>query len=90
MGNFLSYLHAAKTNQFQVNYPYYGLFGTANVTLVNSEEEPLYECKLMNGAVLLLKKITNSKRWIDAGLNSGTPLAQVIGTYIDDYMMEQK
>lgn len=90
MGTFLPYLQAESKNQFQVNYPYLGLFGTADVKLVQTEGEPLFECKLMNGAVLLLKKIASSKRWIDAKLDRKTPLAEVIGMYIDDFIEEPK
>jgi hypothetical protein len=86
MGTVLSYLQTG--NQFKVNYPHYGLFGTADVKLLRSENESLFECKLMNGAVLWLKKMGNSKRWIDAQLNRETSLASVIGMYIDDIIKE--
>jgi hypothetical protein len=90
MGNFLSYLQASNSDQFQVNYPYYGLFGTANVRLLSTDGDQLFECKLMNGAVVMLKKITNSKLWIDAQANDRTPLAEVIGMYIDDFIRDAK
>lgn len=88
MGTFLSYLQTGTQNQFTINYPHYGLFGTANVKLLQEEGERLFECKLMNGAILWLKKIANSKRWVDAQLNQETSLASVIGMYIDDVLRE--
>ena len=89
MGTFLSYLQTGNQNQFKVSYPHYGLFGTADVKLLQAEGEPLFECKLMNGAVLWLKKISNSKRWVDAKLNRETPLASTIGMYIDDILKDK-
>jgi hypothetical protein len=77
-------------NQFIVSYPYYGLFGTADVKLLQSEGESLFECKLVNGAVLFLKKLANNKQWIDTQLNRETPLSAVIGLYIDDFIKEQE
>ena len=82
MGTFLSYAQPA--NHFSISYPYYGLFGTADVKLIQTESDPLFECKLINGAVVLLKKLNNTCKWIDAQLNRETPLASILGLYIDD------
>ncbi len=87
MGTFLSYV---QTNRFSVSYPYYGLFGTADVKVVQAEGDPLFECKLVNGAIVLLKKLGNTRKWIDAQLNRETPLSSVIGMYIDDFIKEPK
>ena len=87
MGTFLSYAQTA-TNRFSVSYPYYGLFGTADVRLLQDEGEPLFECKLVNGAIILLKKLDNTRKWIDAQLNRETPLSSVIGMYIDDFIKD--
>jgi hypothetical protein len=84
MGTFLSYTKATD-NHFTVSYPHYGLFKTADVTVVNDTEDPVFECKLLNGAVVLLKKLAKS-RWIDAQLNQQTSLANVLGMYIDDFI----
>ncbi|HEU4634438.1 MAG TPA: hypothetical protein VFS22_10655 [Flavisolibacter sp.] len=87
MGTFLSY--AQTSSHFSVSYPYYGLFGTADVRLLQTEDEPLFECKLVNGAIILLKKLDNTRKWIDAQLNRETPLSSVIGMYIDDFIKEE-
>lgn len=84
MGTFLSYAQTA--NHFSISYPYYGLFGTADVKLLQAEENALFECKLVNGAVVLLKKLSSTKKWIDAQLNTETPLSSVLGMYIDDFI----
>ena len=86
MGTILSYGQAR--NHFSVSYPYYGLFGTADVRLLQTEDERLFECKLVNGAIILLKKLGNTPKWIDAQLNRETPLSSVIGMYIDDFIKE--
>ena len=86
MSTFLSYVQPS--NHFSISYPYYGLFGTADVKLLKAEEESLFECKLVNGAIVLLKKLGNTKKWIDAQLNRETPLSSVLGMYIDDFIKE--
>lgn len=78
-------LTQAGTRQFRVEYPYYGLFGSARITAFRQETETIFECLLLNGDVLLLKKQSASS-WIDAQLNHSTPLASVIGTSIDDFL----
>jgi hypothetical protein len=74
-------------NQFTVSFPYYGLFRQANVKLLQSDGEPLFECHMLNGAVVWLKRL-GSKRWVDAQSNSETSLTSVIGMYIDDLIKE--
>jgi hypothetical protein len=86
MGAFLSYVQSK--NQFSISYPYYGLFGTADVKLLQSAEELLFECKLVNGAVVLIKKIGQSRKWVDAQLEKETPLSSVLGMYIEDFIKE--
>jgi hypothetical protein len=80
-----AYVHFAPRGRdpFQVDYPYYGLFGSAKVTPLQQQEQ-IYECRLLNGHTLTLKKI--EKRWIDTVLNHETPLASVIGMSIDDFL----
>ena len=72
--------------QFKVDYPYYGLFGSADITPINAEDEVVYKCKLLNGSIIFLKKLLQPKKWVDANLNSETPLSVVIGRYIDDFL----
>jgi len=82
MGTILSN-HAGFANRlFQVNYPYYGLFGTAEVKVLQQGDDQLFECRLVNGAKLLLKRL--NRKWIDLQSNTETPLAAVIGKYIED------
>lgn len=71
-----------RTNSFKVDYPYYGLFGTAEVSVVNDYEKE-FECKLRNGQTVHLKKV--GSKWFDMVLNEETALSNVIGSSIDDY-----
>lgn len=71
-----------KTCSFRVDYPYYGLFGTAEVSVV-SDSEKVFECKLKNRQTVRLKKV--GSKWFDTLLNEETALSNVIGTSIDDY-----
>lgn len=89
MGTFLSYSKAIE-GHFTISYPHYGLFRTADVTLLQNEEDPLFECRLLNGPVILLKKIAQSRQWVDAQLNQQTSLAYIIGMYIDDILRERQ
>jgi hypothetical protein len=75
-----------KQDQFKVDYPYYGLFGSAVITPMYEENEVIYKCKLLNGTTLFLKKIFQSKKWIDTILNTETPLSATIGISIDDFL----
>ena len=73
-------------NQFKIDYPYYGLFGSADITTLNENGEIIYKCKLLNGTVILLKKLLSSKQWVDVNLNKETPLSTIIGISIDDFL----
>jgi hypothetical protein len=85
--NGVLYLSELRTkNQFKIDYPYYGLFGSANVTPVKTDTDTLFECKLLNGSTIFLKKLLQPQKWIDANLNAETPLAAIIGTSIDDFL----
>lgn len=86
MGEILFFPEARNKNQFKIDYPYYGLFGTADVTPVKEENEVVYKCKLLNGSIVFLKKLLQPSKWVDANLNLETPLASVIGTSIDDFL----
>jgi len=83
------YNDTVKKDQFKIDYPYYGLFGSALVTPLDQEGEVVYRCELLNGNTIYLKKF-QSKKWIDTGLNLETPLAAVIGISIDDFLKIKK
>lgn len=77
-------LHETKSiTQFKVYYPYYGLFATAEVTTVDNLEK-VYQCKLKNGDTVVLKKV--HLKWIDLVTNDTTPLSNLIGNSIDDFL----
>lgn len=85
------YNDALNTDQFRIDYPYYGLFGSADITPIYSEgEEIIYKCKLLNGSTVFLKKLFQTKKWIDANLNTETPLSATIGLSIDDFLKIKK
>lgn len=86
----LIYKDTIRHDQFTINYPYYGLFGSAVITPIFQEDEVVYKCKLLNGSVLSLKKLFQSKKWIDAALNAETPLSAIIGISIDDFLNIKK
>ena len=86
MGEVLLYNDLGYQNQFKIDYPYYGLFGSADITAIDRENELVFKCRLLNGTIVYLKKILQSKKWIDTNLNSETPLAMVIGSSIDDFL----
>jgi hypothetical protein len=77
-------------DQFKIDYPYYGLFGSAVITPINDEEEVVYKCKLLNGTTIFLKKLFQTKKWIDANLNAETQLSAIIGLSIDDFLKIKK
>ena len=85
MGEILLSQEFKHQNHFKIDYPYYGLFGTADITTIDSEEEVIFRCRLLNGTILHLKKLMQQKKWIDLNMNSETPLAAVIGNSIDDF-----
>jgi hypothetical protein len=77
-------------NHFTVDYPYYGLFNSADVTPMSDNKEEVYQCRLLNGSIILLKKLMQPKKWIDANLNTETPLSYVIGMSIEDFLRFHK
>ena len=86
MGETLRVGEPMQLNQFRVDYPYYGLFGSAEVTTLTEDNGPLYQCKLLNGSVVVLRKQVQPKRWVDARLERETPLSAVLGNSIDDFL----
>jgi hypothetical protein len=84
------YTDALNLDQFRIDYPYYGLFGSAVITPMHEADEVVYRCKLLNGTTILLKKLFQSAKWIDAGLNAETPLSKIIGLSIDDFLKIKK
>lgn len=85
MGELLFYQENRNQNQFKVDYPYYGLFGSADITTVRNENDIIFRCRLLNGTILYVKKLVQQKKWIDLHLNTETPLSAVIGNSIDDF-----
>ena len=85
MHSFFKLLDTKPKDQFRIDYPYYGLFGTADVTMLNgASEEKVYQCKLRNGKTVLLKKV--HQKWIDTTSEEETPLSHVIGNSIDEFL----
>jgi hypothetical protein len=84
MHSFFKLLDSKPKDQFKVDYPYYGLFGTAEVTMENTEEVRVYKCRLRNGETVVLQKV--HQKWIDTILQTETPLSHVIGNSIDDFL----
>lgn len=85
MGETIFFHEPRNKGQFKIDYPYYGLFGSANITTINQEAEVIYKCQLLNGTILFVKKLAQARKWIDANLEMETPLSAVIGNSIDDY-----
>jgi hypothetical protein len=83
------YSDALNLGQFKIDYPYYGLFGSALITPEYEADEVIYKCRLLNGTTILLKKLLQTK-WIDAALNAETPLSKIIGLSIDDFLRIKK
>lgn len=84
------YNETLNRGQFKIDYPYYGLFGSAIITPVYEADEVVYCCKLLNGTSIFLKKPLQSKKWIDAASDSETPLSKIIGLSIDDFLKIKK
>jgi hypothetical protein len=84
------YSDTSNKDQFKIDYPYYGLFGSALITPLSEANEVVYRCKLLNGTTILIKKLFQTKKWIDAGLNTETPLSKIIGLSIDDFLSIKK
>lgn len=80
------FIEAPARSSFMVYYPYYGLFSKADITPLKENNETLFECKLSNGEMLIVKKAKQLHKWIDAQLNRETPLSAIIGTRIDDFL----
>jgi hypothetical protein len=80
----------AGISQFTISYPYYGLFRTAVVRVMKTGEELIFECRLIDGVILWLKKRAQSRQWIDAQANAHTTQASLIGQYIDDFLIARK
>lgn len=86
MGEILLYTQPRPSGEFKINYPYYGLFGSADITAVEAEEEVIYKCKLLNGTVIFLKKNFQTNKWLDASLDKETALSTIMGGSIDDFL----
>ncbi len=86
MGEILLNKEFKSKNHFKIDYPYYGLFGSADITPIDKENELVFRCKLLNGNIVYLKKLLKLSKWIDVNLNIETQLSAVMGISIDDYM----
>ena len=86
----LFYSDSLNKDQFKIDYPYYGLFGSALITPLHEADEVVYRCKLLNGTTILLKKLFQSKKLIDTVQNAETPLSSIIGLSIDDFLKIKK
>lgn len=86
----VSFFSDTSKNQFKIDYPYYGLFGSALITPVNQADEVVYRCKLLNGTTIFIKKLFQTKKWIDAAVDAETPLSKIIGLSIDDFLSIKK
>ena len=84
------YQDALSKDQFKVDYPYYGLFGSAVITPVSEAGETVYRCTLLNGSIVFVKKLFQTTRWVDAALNAETPLSSTIGLSIEDFLKIRK
>ena len=86
MGEIVLFNEAGLRNQFRIDYPYYGLFGTADITAEKSENGTIFRCRLLNGSILLLKKLVQQRKWVDTSINAETPLSSIIGSSIEDFL----
>lgn len=86
MSRILFYRDFTDNNQFKIDYPYYGLFGTAEVTVINENDGIAYHCKLLNGAIVIIKKRPQQSKWIDTELDCVTPLSSTLGIAIEDFL----
>jgi len=84
MNAFYDLLESRHKSSFKVDYPYYGLFGSAEVTRINVQDEDVFQCKLRNGKTIVLKKV--NKKWLDTFQNEETPLSNIIGTSIEEHL----
>jgi|SRR5438067_432562 hypothetical protein len=76
---------SATNRHFSFDYPFHGLFDTADVTPRYENGEFVFECRLRSRKIVLVK-MDRSNRWIDVQENSETQLTRVIGSYISDFM----
>ena len=90
MKEILFYSDTSNKDQFKIDYPYYGLFGSALITPLQEADEVVYQCKLLNGTTVVLKKLFQTKKWIDAVQNAETPLSAIIGLSIEDFLKIKK
>ena len=90
MGETLYSRESRNRDQFKIDYPYYGLFGSADITAVRLEQEVMYRCRLLNGSILTLKKQVQPGKWIDLNLNRETPLSYIIGIAIEDFLQRKE
>ena len=51
MRDIIHFSEPRNKNQFRINYPYYGLFGTADVTEIINSSETVLRCRLLNGTI---------------------------------------
>jgi hypothetical protein len=86
MGELLYFKEHRNKDQFRIDYPYYGLFGSADITAVTNEQGLAYQCILLNGSVVNLKKIEASNKWIDTSLDIETPLSSIMGLAIEEFL----
>ena len=86
MGETLLFQESRSRNQFKIDYPYYGLFGSAQITPIEGNNEVLYQCRLLNGNIIVIKKLGQVRKWIDAELNQETALSSIIGRSIEDFL----
>ena len=84
------YSDTSNKDQFKIDYPYYGLFGSALITPMHEANDTIYCCKLLNGTTIFLRKISQTRKWIDANLNIETPLSSIIGLSIEDFLKIKK
>jgi hypothetical protein len=90
MGEILFYSEPLNRSQFRIDYPYYGLFGSADITPIRNDDEVIYRCKLLNGTIIFLKKLLDRRKWVDANLEKETPLSAIIGVSIDDFLKNKQ
>jgi len=80
------YPQYSQDQKFRIDYPYYGLFGSADIKPLKESNELIFECKLLNGTILYLKKLMQQQKWIDMSQNNETALSSIIGNSIDDFL----